>query len=345
MSTLAVVTGASGFVGSHALAALAEAGFAVRGTDLRAPADASLPFVRADLTKRDEIRAAFEGADVVVNVASVFDYSAPWPLLKQVNVDGMRTVCEAALDARVERFVHVSSAAVYGAPLVEGEPIREDHPQRAARGYDLSKKLQEDVAWEFARERGLPLVVMRPAPIYGRGARYGIAAGFEMFARGALAGYPRNIAQHTMPVVNVEDVARALAWAAKDAELGEAYNIADDNRYSMKETMEFLAPLLGTRVINFPPVPKAVVGAELELLARWSAWQARRHGLPRPAVERDAVAYFRHDFRFSNEKIRSAGFRLKWPDTLEGLYDALPWYLDAWGVRAPASLAAKKVSA
>src|SRR5712692_3358105 len=122
-----IVTGGSGFLGSHVAGVLADAGHDITVVDL-APTERHR-FVSANLGDRAALTAAFKGSDFVCHLAAVGDvYLAgekPW-LAADANVTGSANVCEAALAASVPTVVCASTWEVYGTPRYQ--PIDEDHP-------------------------------------------------------------------------------------------------------------------------------------------------------------------------------------------------------------------------
>ncbi|MBU1670533.1 MAG: NAD(P)-dependent oxidoreductase [Actinobacteria bacterium] len=129
----ALVTGACGFSGGHMVKILADEGVPVRGTDLACAFESpkvrkcqemigvdwdtpGVEFVESDLGDPDSLRKVMEGVGVVYHTASLYDYSAPMAALEKVNIQGTVNLCEAMLDAGIERVVHWSTAGVYGHP-------------------------------------------------------------------------------------------------------------------------------------------------------------------------------------------------------------------------------------
>ncbi len=114
---IAVVTGASGHVGTNLVAALRAA-----GVDVRCPT--------SDVRDRAAMRAAFSGADVVFHLAAVISIAGDrGGLVQSVNVDGVRASALAALDVGVGRFVHCSSVHAFGLMAARGHPVDESAPR------------------------------------------------------------------------------------------------------------------------------------------------------------------------------------------------------------------------
>ncbi|MEM3086309.1 MAG: NAD-dependent epimerase/dehydratase family protein [Halobacteria archaeon] len=327
---LALVTGASGFVGGHAVERLLQEGFDVRATDVRPPANGfakGVEFVEADITKKETLKKAMDGVDNVYHIAAVFDYSTPWEVLHKVNVEGTRNVMEAAGDARVKSLVLWGAVASYGLPNPKNLPITEDHPLTAMDvGYDRSKREQEEAAWKIHKENGVPLTVIRPGGIYGPRSRYGLYAFILAVAQGWVPGVPTNI-DYKLPAVHVKDVAGAAAFLSKKREAnGQAYNVVDDNVVDMRHAMKFIAAITDSHVGDMPPLFPPRVIANLTLgFARGVEKKYRKKGL-KPVFGAESMQYMKGNYWVSNEKLKKAGYQLLYPDIRFGLLETVTWY-------------------
>ena len=228
MSTV-LVTGGSGFIGSHCILQLLAAGHEVRTTvrnllregDVRAllrqggtEPGGRLRFFEADLTSDGGWREAVSGCEYVLHVASPFPSTVP----KDENElivparEGALRVLRAARDAGVKRVVLTSSFAAVGyghapqtAPFNESDWT--DPSGSDVMPYTKSKTLAERAAWDFiGREGGLELAVVNPVGVFGPvlGADYATSILFvQRLMDGALPGLPRM----SFGVVDVRDVA------------------------------------------------------------------------------------------------------------------------------------------
>ncbi|MDP9067728.1 MAG: NAD(P)-dependent oxidoreductase [Actinomycetota bacterium] len=338
MKTL--VTGACGFIGSHMVEVLAEAGHDAVAGDLPSALAAvesdrtrwpevcrvaGARLVPLDLTDPASVAAAVDGAEVVFHIAAVFDYLAPESLLRTVNVDGTRNLFDA-LVARGEcrRVVNWGAGGIYGTPDPARLPFTEDSPKRPGNAYLVSKWDQERLAHSYRRD-GFEVTSTRTTSPYGPRAAYGSG---QLLLQ--LADKPvviRNL-RGNIPFVHVRDLCRAALHLADhpDAD-GEAYNVTDDGRIDAVALTRLVAEEMGTRPRILPPLPLTAMRKVLSGAARVSAIATRRSG-KRPLLEYDQVQYFGYDFRYSNDKLKRTGFTFEYPQPEPGLRETLRWYRD-----------------
>jgi len=171
----ALVTGATGFTGSHLVRRLTAAGDTVRAM-VRQPAQAGdlvtvgAEVVGGDLTDAASLRAACEGVDVVYNIGALYRTAGlPVSAYRAVNALGVESIVKAAAAAGVRRVVHCSTVGVHGD--VEHPPANEDAPLRPGDVYQETKVEGEQLAVAAAKDTGIELVIARPSGIYGPGDR------------------------------------------------------------------------------------------------------------------------------------------------------------------------------
>ncbi|MBW2381161.1 MAG: NAD(P)-dependent oxidoreductase, partial [Deltaproteobacteria bacterium] len=170
-----LITGAAGFTGHHAVIEAVKAGFSVRATDVSSRYYSAMfealavEFVKSDLTKREGLEALVDGVEGVFHVAGIHDYSTPRELMVAVNVNAVENLCDACVSAGVERFIHLSSAGVYGYDWHDRIPVKEDAPKVTPplNVYNETKWAGEQVVQRFGSEKGLKVTAIRPGAIYG----------------------------------------------------------------------------------------------------------------------------------------------------------------------------------
>lgn len=327
----ALVTGAAGFMGARMCEHLVEEGYDVVGTDLpeadrSAIEDLDMEFEPADLTDPETIEDAVEDVELVFHTAAIFSYSSllDWETFQEINVEGTRHLCDALLDEDVEAMIHWSTSGVYGPPQTELLPVTEDHPKNPISNYDKSKWEQEQVAMRYEEDYGLPSKAIRPVPVYGPGNTYGAADMFVAIARGYLKVYP-TFADHKFPLVHLEDVTRAADHLVDHGESGEAYNLVDEQNYSMNRVIKYVAGLTGQRIYGLPVGDSAyrfIDGVKDFVTALEVAYDKLGR---EPPFERDALFYAKGNYWISNEKISETGFSFDYPSYEDGVRETIEW--------------------
>jgi dihydroflavonol-4-reductase len=320
----AFVTGGTGFVGGAVVRALVAGGHEVRalvrpGADTRQLDGLPVERVSGTLASAEVLSRAMAGCDRVFHVAALYSYwGHPWKLFYQTNVEGTRTVLEAAGRAGVGRIVYTSSIATLGLPA-DGSPGTEDTPSPLASmigSYKRSKFLAEEEAREFAR-MGLPVVIVNPAAPVGVGDLKPTPTGRVIvdYLNGRMPAY----VETGLTVVDVDDVALGHLLAAEQGRVGERYILGGEN-LTLKQMLDLLAELSGlSRVRVRIPHSVALAWAYLDVaLARVRA----RHV---PVATPDTARLSRlHEYFSSAKAVRELGF----PQTpaRAALAKSVEWY-------------------
>jgi dihydroflavonol-4-reductase len=249
-----LVTGATGFLGSHIARLLVERGDEVRalvrasGADPGALEGLDSEVVRGDVRDRRAVRRALRGVDRVFHVAGTTNLRLAREAVFSLNVEGTRIVLEEALRAGAERVVHTSSVAAIG-PARRGSLANEANVWDAARHgipYVDSKREAEVVALGLA-ERGLPVVIVNPATVLGAGDRGRSSTVLvRRFLRRQIPAY----VDGTLNIVGVQDVARGHLLADERGAPGQRYILGNRN-FTLDRLFTDLARLSG---VEPPPV-------------------------------------------------------------------------------------------
>src|SRR5512136_137075 len=168
-----LVTGASGFIGSHVAKQLSRIGAHVRAmvrNPAKAPglAGAGLSVVMGDLNDQESLGKAVQGCQVVFNFAGATNDFKPREYFERVNISGTRLLADAVLKANVERLIHVSTVWVYG--LWGGPGTCETSAcLESGQAYSDTKLEAERVVLRLIAERGLPAIILQPSEVYGPG--------------------------------------------------------------------------------------------------------------------------------------------------------------------------------
>ncbi len=305
MQTL--VTGATGFLGSHIADRLIERGDSVRAL-VRPTSDTSYlesraEFVVGDITEPDTLPAALAGVEVVYHAAANVADWGRWSKFKRVTVDGTRNMLRAAANAGVRRFLHVSSDAVYRFDdLARGvdESTRLETHFGPLDYYRRAKTAAEKVA-RRAHERGrVPVTIVRPALILGE-RDAAMLPGLVVFLKSSTAAYMGN-GRNRLPCIHAGDVADLCIRAATTEEaLGETYNAVNEEHVTQRDLFDAAAESAG---IDAPrrSVPLRVLytfAAVTEAIARLRGWSHH------PDLTRFAVNLMGLDYIEDNSKART----------------------------------------
>jgi nucleoside-diphosphate-sugar epimerase len=303
----ALVTGATGFLGGHLVQSLAERGFEITAlvrltSKVSAKLQRQAELVECDLRNVESLEAAFADVDVVFHCAAVTTNRISWQNHYETNVRGTERVLEMALEARVQRVIHISSIIVYGLePLGRRIPFTEStsyvkKPNKWAY-YMRSKAEADKLALTFYREKGLPVTVVRLGILYGPGG--GIPGqGLGRFGPvWLLIGSGRNV----LPLTYVENAVDCILLAASsDVAVGQAYNVVDEPQISGRDALLRKAKLTGDRPVFFPvpAFPLCIAGSLAELLS-----SVRGADTP-PRVTRHLVRIACRDIRYDASAAR-----------------------------------------
>lgn len=261
-----LITGATGFVGSHLIEAVARNGLRARAL-VRRTSDMALlerygiERVVGDLADPDGLRRAVSEADTVLHLAAATRALRP-ATFHAVNAEGTRRLAEAMeADGRPRRLVYLSSLAAVG-PRAERPAQPEDEP-RPVTAYGRSKLAGERTALSSKR---LSVAVLRAPAVYGPGDR-DLLTFFKFAERGVLplVGSPNRRLQF----VHARDLAEGVL-AAAEAEATGIFHIAEPRAYAWSEVLDLLQSAVGRRAVRVPVPAPLLRGAALltEALAR-----------------------------------------------------------------------------
>lgn len=328
---VAFITGASGFIGANLCRGLAGQGWRVIGlirtsSDLSALEGVPVELIRGDLRRRHEIRLPPD-TDVIVHAAAPVSDSATDAECRAGIGDATRNLAEAALAQcrRLRRFVYLSTALVLGYCRTG---ICESRPGRSAAHlpYVRHKARAEKLLLDLFRTRGLPLVILRLADVYGRLDRTSIVPMCRSLERGLplLLGTGRRHLAYCHVGTVVEAVVRACA---EERAVGRAFTVANSTTLDWQEFFGLLAAGLGRRLR--PPLP-AGVAFGLTVVAELL------HGLvpiARPPLTRYRFRRATADTTYDvSAAIRDLGLRPD-EDIAGQLRAAAAWYRESGGAR------------
>jgi dihydroflavonol-4-reductase len=274
-----LVTGATGFVGIHTVAALVEAGHDVR-LFVRSPErvhahlaplgvreDALKDVVTGDVTDAAAVEQALTGCDAVVHAASIYSLDPrDARAIERTNVGGTRIVLETAHRLGLDPIVHVSSYAALMPPR-DAVVTRDSEPGEGLGVYSRSKCDSERVAREL-QAKGAPVVSVMPGMVWGPHDPY--HGETDRLVTDYLLGRSRVMPRNALaaPPIDVRDVAQVIASALEPGRGARRY-LATGETIEYRELMRRAAAAADRRLRTFA-LPNGVVRATAGL---WDAVQ------------------------------------------------------------------------
>lgn len=292
-----LITGATGFLGGALARRLAAEGARVRALARSARKadllrDAGVEIVTGDVTDADAMRRAAAGCRVVFHAAASF---GSYESQRQVNVAGTNNVLQAAAESGAERFIHVSSIAVYGYG-VAGDVTEATSPAPGSDPYAMTKREAESVV----RAGTLPYTIIRPGMIYGAGSVNWTGRFFRLARRNPtpFVGDGRG---SVFPIF-IDDVVDLLIVAATHpAATNQIFNCTPDPSPTWREFLGRYSMLAGhDNWLAIPVLPISPVAAVVKLLS------------PRISMARDLPDLLRYTQREITFRMTKARDLLGW---------------------------------
>ncbi len=263
-----LITGGAGFLGINLCRYLLARGHEVVSLDI---ADFAYPEreriieIRGDIRDRAAVDSAMADVDIVVHAAAALPLYTPEEI-QTTDVDGTRNVVESAWQRCVQRFVHISSTAVYGIP--DHHPLREDDPRVGVGPYGEAKVAAEDICLDN-REKGMILPLIRPKSFVGP-ERLGVFALLYDWARDG-RGFPMlGDGSNRYQLLDVEDLCDAIYLCSTlDADAAnDTFNIGAAEFGTMSEDYQAVLDYagFGKKVTALPAEPAIWLLRKLEAL-------------------------------------------------------------------------------
>ena len=235
-----LITGATGFIGTRLCEVMILTGRWKPRLFVHSTASASriarfpIDFVLGDLCDKNSVDRAIEECDAVVHLARGD---------RRVMTTGLENVLRAALKQRCERFVHLSSVAVYGQHPPPESSSEEAPPQPGDMAYGVEKLKEEQRVRRFGRGHGLPFVILRPPNVYGPFSHFTVNLIGKIRA-GQIAIIDSG--QNPCNLVYVDNLVEAILLSLwKPAAIGETFFVTDCETVSWERCLNDLAALVG----------------------------------------------------------------------------------------------------
>lgn len=292
-----LVTGGTGFLGSHLIPKLLKRGFIVSALARSDSSEKALRTlgatpVAADLCDGETLRKALGQfqIDAVFHLAAEIASQRSKEKLRAVNIEGTRNLYEAVKDrGELRKFIFASTVVTGEA---NGRLLVESTPLFVETEYGRTKQAAEKILLDAFHAHHFPAVIFRPCHIYGPGGWFGQV--LEDMKKGKMR-VPGN-GKNEWDMVHVDDCARGLLAVLDHGQPGEIYHCADDTPVTMGEVVAEAARLMNVRKPGNAP-----------------------RFLANLVYGRDTITSVVRSARTSNKKLRSLGWEPKYPDNRSGL--------------------------
>lgn len=318
-----LVTGGTGFLGTHLVQSLVDDGIPVRvltrSTGRARELDPRVDIVEGSVSDARACARAMQGINVVFHLAAAYrEPGISDDTYRRVHVGGTRQLLELSLDQPIESFVHCSTVGVLS--HIENPPADETWPHSPGDIYQETKSEAEKLALAFQKTHDFPLTVARPTPIYGPGDMR-LFKLFDLISRRRFLFLGSgNVFYH---MVYVDDLVRGLRLLSENPRaIGEVFILGGGEVNTLNELTGLIADELGVPRprLHIPAWPVQILGSVVERIC-----------IPlgiEPPIYRRRVDFFTKSRSFSIDKARTLlGYE---PEVSieDGVKRSIQWYRD-----------------
>jgi nucleoside-diphosphate-sugar epimerase len=252
-----LITGGAGFLGINLVRYLLARGHRVTSLDIASfdyPERSQITEIRGDIRDRACVDQAMQGINIVVHTAAALPLYSEADIFS-TDIDGTRNVIDSAYQHGVERFIHISSTAVYGIP--DHHPLYETDKLDGVGPYGKAKIMAEEVCLEY-RSKGMCVPIIRPKSFIGP-ERLGVFALFYDWAKDG-KGFPMiGSGNNRYQLLDVEDLCEAIYLCATLPcdKTSDTFNIGAKEFTTMKEDYQAVLDYagFGKKIRGFPAAP------------------------------------------------------------------------------------------
>lgn len=255
-----LVTGATGFIGSHLTDRLVNEGYDVTALVRKTSNTSHLEELNVklrygDLTDPQSLVEAVKGIDLVYHLAAYYTFHGKKELYWKVNVEGTRSLLEASLKEGVKHFIYTSTTEAIGP--TGSTPVPEDYPPNPTYEYGKSKLAAERLVKEYMK-KGLKATIIRPSGVYGPRNINDVAYYFivGLAKKSPFMRFIVGPGENLIQFVYVEDVVQGFLLAMeKEQAIGQTYHITDEKVYTYNQVYQIVCEEAGV-----PPPKRHIPG-------------------------------------------------------------------------------------
>jgi len=323
MEKITLVTGGTGFIGSHLIDELIARGRKVRSlvklkSNVQHLEKLGVEIFKGDLTNLDSLRSIEKDVESVFHLAAI---ARPMAIKDEeyfkVNAQGTRNLLEVFKNHSLGKFVYLSSVSAVG-PSRDGQPVNEETTPRPIDIYGQSKLESERIVLDFVDKNKIPIIILRPPMIFG-------PRDFEMlklFKIVKTGFFPiRGSSQGHFEFCYVGNLIQACFLAEEKGQTGEIYHVSNEKSYTLKEILNAISRAERVKLlpIYLPSFLMILAGLTIELLGKMFGFH--------PPFSRDTVKWMSTDFWVSDiSKIKKElGYQPKY-SLEEGIQETVKWY-------------------
>ncbi len=322
-----LITGAGGLVGSSLAEACVKRGYKVKAL-IRTGSDGSfleklgVEVVRGDLQDKSLPIEATQGVDTVFHCAAKVGDWGSVDSYRQVNVEGLRKLLDSLNPAQLYKFVHFSSLGVYEARHHYQTDESTPPPDQHFDGYTQSKMESEKLALQYHKDKGYPIVVLRPGFIYGPRDRTVLPRLMEKLKTKEVKYIGSS--SYAMNNIFVGNLVQAAFLALDNPNaVGQVFNLTDGEKVSKKRFITTIAKGMNLPTPFFLPVPLWLV----RLIASSMEKKALKRGaLEAPKITKANIKFLGLNLDFSIEKAKRILGYAPTKTFDEGMAETLNWY-------------------
>jgi nucleoside-diphosphate-sugar epimerase len=298
-----LVTGATGFIGSRVVYKLLQNGIAVKVLALPGEATPAewadkVEIVRGSISDPQAVEKAAAGAKTIIHLVAIVTDWGDEKKYWEFTVEGSRLIFEQAIKNK-SRVVLASSIVVYG-DKIYSQPCPEETDYGKTFGpYSRTKQAQEKLGWDYYKNKGMRLTVVRPANVYGPRSGpwlHDVINVLRSGSPGLISGGNMNAG-----LAYVDNVADILILAGStDKAIGRVYNASDGTNITWRQYFTDIADMIGVKNPKSIPRPIAAFGAYL-LEGIWKLFGIQK----RPLITREALNLIGSDNRIPIDRIKN----------------------------------------